>query len=88
MWSPEIDANVSSPTQGWNVGGHFLVDVVTAASPDIVSEASPPFKEQRYSGGLDGGYKLGPYGGAGAGQLQLRSRTTSRAAAASRSRRT
>ena len=62
VWSPEIDANVSSPTQGWNVGGHFLVDVVTAASPDIVSEASPPFHEQRYSGGLDGGYKLGPYG--------------------------
>jgi hypothetical protein len=62
VWSPEIDANVSSPTQGWNVGGHFLVDVVTAASPDIVSEASPPFHEQRYSGGFDGGYKLGPYG--------------------------
>jgi hypothetical protein len=62
VWSPEVDANVSSPTQGWNVGGHFLVDVVSAASPDIVSEASPPFKEQRYSGGLDGGYKLGPYG--------------------------
>jgi hypothetical protein len=61
VWSPEIDANISSPTQGWNVGGHFLVDVVSAASPDIVSEASPPFHEQRYSGGLDGGYKLGRY---------------------------
>ena len=65
VWSPEIDANVSSPTQGWNAGGHFLVDVVSAASPDIVSEASPPFKEQRYSGGLNGGYKLGPYGAQG-----------------------
>jgi hypothetical protein len=62
VWSPEIDANVSSPTQGWNVGGHFLVDVVTAASPDIVSEASPPFREQRYSGGLNGGYKYQIYG--------------------------
>jgi hypothetical protein len=61
VWSPEIDATVSSPTQGWNVGGHFLVDVVTAASPDIVSEASPPYHEQRYSGGLTGGYKLGKY---------------------------
>ena len=61
VWSPEIDANVSSPTQGWNVGGHFMVDVVSAASPDIVSEASPPYHEQRYSGGLDGGYKLGRY---------------------------
>jgi hypothetical protein len=61
VWSPEIDASVSSPTQGWNVGGHFLVDVVTAASPDIVSEASPPYKEQRYSGGLTGGYKYQVY---------------------------
>jgi len=55
--SPGIDGNVSSPTQGWNVGGNFLVDVISAASPDIVSEASPPFKEQRYAGGLNGGYK-------------------------------
>ncbi|HEY8091890.1 MAG TPA: DUF3570 domain-containing protein [Polyangiaceae bacterium] len=67
VWSPELDVNVSSPTQGWNAGAHFLVDVVTAASPDIVSEASPPFHEQRYSGGLDGGYKLGRY----AAQAQL-----------------
>jgi hypothetical protein len=65
VWSPEIDATVSSPTQGWNAGGHFLVDVVSAASPDIVSEASPPFKEQRYSGGLTGGYKLGAYAAQG-----------------------
>lgn len=61
VWSPEIDATVSSPTQGWNVGGHFLVDVVSAASPDIVSTASPPYKEQRYAGGLDGGYKYKIY---------------------------
>jgi hypothetical protein len=61
VWSPEIDGTVSSPTQGWNVGGHLLVDVVSAASPDIVSEASPPYKEQRYSGGLTGGYKYQAY---------------------------
>jgi hypothetical protein len=60
--SPGIDGNVSSPTQGWNVGGNFLVDVISAASPDIVSEASPPFKEQRYAGGLNGGYKYKVYG--------------------------
>ena len=60
--SPAINGNVSSPTQGWNVGGNFLVDVISAASPDIVSEASPPFKEQRYAGGLNGGYKYKVYG--------------------------
>ena len=65
VYTPEINANVSSPTQGWNVGGNFLVDVVTAASPDIVSEASPPFHEQRYAGGLNGGYKPGKYGVSG-----------------------
>jgi hypothetical protein len=62
VWTPGIDASVSSPTQGWNLGGNFLVDVVTAASPDIVSEASPPYHEQRYAGGLNGGYKLGRFG--------------------------
>jgi hypothetical protein len=62
VWTPGIDASVSSPTQGWNVGGNFLVDVVSAASPDIVSEASPPYHEQRYSGGLNGGYKRGRFG--------------------------
>jgi hypothetical protein len=65
VYTPEINANVSSPTQGWNVGGNFLVDVVTAASPDIVSEASPPFHEQRFAGGLNGGYKPGKYGVSG-----------------------
>lgn len=60
--SPAIDANVSSPTQGWNVGGNFLVDVISAASPDIVSEASPPYTEQRYAGGLNGGYKYKIFG--------------------------
>jgi hypothetical protein len=59
--SPELDANVLSPTQGWNVGGNFLVDVISAASPDIVSEASPPYTEQRYAGGLNGGYKYKIY---------------------------
>ena len=59
-WSaPGINAAVASPTAGWNVAGNFLVDVVSAASPDIVSYASPPFRERRYAGGLSGGYKLG-----------------------------
>jgi hypothetical protein len=62
VWTPGIDATVSSPTQGWNVGGNFLVDVVSAASPDIVSEASSRYTEQRYAGGLNGGYRLGRFG--------------------------
>jgi hypothetical protein len=65
VWTPGIDATVSSPTQGWNVGGNFLVDVVSAASPDIVSEASPAYHEQRFAGGLSGGYRLGRFGAQG-----------------------
>jgi tetratricopeptide (TPR) repeat protein len=62
VYTPAINASVVSPTAGWNVGGNFLVDAVSAASPDIVSSASPPFKEYRYNGGLTGGYKPGLYG--------------------------
>jgi hypothetical protein len=57
--TPAINASVVSPTGGWNVGGSYLLDMVTAASPDLVSTASRPFVEQRHAGSLNGGYKLG-----------------------------
>ena len=56
--SPAINAAVVSPTAGWHVGGSYLVDIVSAASPDIVSMASPPFKETRHAGSLGGGTKF------------------------------
>jgi hypothetical protein len=60
--TPSFNAAISSPTAGWNIGGSFIVDIVTAASPDIVSEASSHYKEERYAGVLTGGYKPGLYG--------------------------
>lgn len=60
--TPSVNGSVSSPTAGWNVGGAFIVDVLSAASPDIVSEASAPYRETRYAGVLSGGYKPGKYG--------------------------
>jgi hypothetical protein len=57
--SPAIHAAVSSPSAGWNVGGSYLVDIVTAASPDIVSMASPRYREQRHAGSLSAGQKIG-----------------------------
>lgn len=57
--SPGANASITSPTAGWSVGGNMLVDVVSAASPDIISYASPPFRERRYAGGLNAGYKIG-----------------------------
>jgi hypothetical protein len=62
VYTPAITASLTSPTAGWNVGGNLLVDAVSAASPDLVSTASPPFKEYRYAGGVTGGYKPGLYG--------------------------
>jgi hypothetical protein len=62
VFSPAINATISSPTAGWNIGGTYLVDIVTAASPDIVSEASSYYREVRNAGTLTGGYKPGLYG--------------------------
>jgi hypothetical protein len=56
--TPAIRGAVVSPTGGWNVGGSYLLDMVTAASPDLVSSASRPFVEQRHAGSLSGGYRL------------------------------
>lgn len=67
--SPGINASVTSPTAGWHVGGNALVDVVSAASPDIISYASPPFRERRYAGGLNGSYKLGAVTAQAAGSV-------------------
>ena len=59
VFSPAINASVVSPTGGWNIGGSYLIDVLSAASPDIVSMASPAYKETRHAVGLNGGYKVG-----------------------------
>jgi hypothetical protein len=67
--SPAINGTVASPTAGWRVGGSYLVDVVSAASPDIVSEASPPFREVRNAGTLNGAYKRGVYGAEASGNV-------------------
>ncbi|MDB4940749.1 MAG: hypothetical protein JWP97_283 [Labilithrix sp.] len=69
VYTPAINASIVSPTAGWNVGGNFLLDAVSAASPDIVSTASPPFEEYRYGGGLTGGYKPGLYGAQASGSI-------------------
>jgi len=57
--SPTIFFNVENPTGGWGFGGSFLVDVVTAASTDIVATASPRWTEQRYVPALGGHKKFG-----------------------------
>jgi len=57
--SPSIAATVSDVLAGWSFGGHYLVDVVSAASVDIVSTASSRWVEVRHAGSAEGSVKLG-----------------------------
>ena len=63
VFTPSISGVVTSPTQGWSVGGSYLVDVVSAASPDIISTASRRWEEVRNAGSISGSYKPGNLGG-------------------------
>jgi hypothetical protein len=60
VFSPSLFLSGENPTSGWQVGGSFLVDVVTTASADIVASASRRWDETRYAGTLAGDYKIGP----------------------------
>lgn len=57
--TPAVSLGVESPTSGWGVNGTFLVDVVTAASADIIATASPRWTETRYVPALSGHKKFG-----------------------------
>jgi len=57
--SPAFVFSVESPTGGWGVSASFLVDVVTAASADIIATASPRWREMRYVPALSGHKKFG-----------------------------
>jgi hypothetical protein len=65
--TPSVGASIDNPTSGWGVNGRYLVDVVSAASPDIVATASPRWTEVRHAGNLGAKYKPGTFGIAGGG---------------------
>lgn len=56
---------------GWRVGGRYLVDVVSAASPDIVATASPRWNEKRHVVALDGELSRGDVKAAGATSMSV-----------------
>jgi Protein of unknown function (DUF3570) len=60
VFSPSLFLSGENPTAGWQVGGSFLVDVVTTASADIVSTASRRWDEVRYAATLAADYRRGP----------------------------
>ncbi|MDB5217907.1 MAG: hypothetical protein JWO86_5834 [Myxococcaceae bacterium] len=60
--NPAVRASVTSPTHGWNIGASYLVDVISTASPDFISTASPRGKDLRQAVAVNGGYKPGRFG--------------------------
>lgn len=62
VFTPSIGASVESPTAGWAASGRYLLDVVSAASPDIVATASPQWREVRHAGNVGVRYKPGTFG--------------------------
>lgn len=69
--SPTVAGSVANPTAGWSAGGRYLVDVVSAASVDIVSTASRRWEEVRHAGSVNGSYKPGAFGVSGSGDVSI-----------------
>jgi hypothetical protein len=62
VFTPAIEASVDSPTTGWGASGSYLIDIVSAASVDIVSTASNHWTETRHAATVGGTYKPGAVG--------------------------
>ena len=60
--SPTVAGALSNQTAGWSVDARYLIDIVSAASVDIVSTASRRWEEVRQVGSLGGLYKPGNVG--------------------------
>jgi hypothetical protein len=58
--TPTIGASLENPLSEWSISGRYLVDVVSAASVDIVATASRAWHEVRHEGSFDGSFKAGP----------------------------
>lgn len=60
--NPAVRASVASPTAGWSAGASYLVDMISAASPDFVSTASPRGHDTRHAVAANAAYKPGRFG--------------------------
>jgi hypothetical protein len=57
--SPTVAGSIGDDLGGWSIGGRYLVDVVSAASVDIVSNASNKWHEVRNVGSANASAKAG-----------------------------
>jgi hypothetical protein len=62
VFTPSINGSISNVTDGASLRGSYLVDVVSAASVDIVSTASRRWVETRQAGSIEGEYKPRDFG--------------------------
>ena len=61
--TPSIAGSVAKPAAGWSVDASYLVDVISAASVDVVSTASRRWEEEvRQAGSLGGSWKKDSFG--------------------------
>jgi hypothetical protein len=67
--TPSIAGSVENVTAGASLRGRYLVDVVSAASVDVVSTASRKWTEVRQAGSLSGEYKPRDFGIGVAGSI-------------------
>ncbi len=69
VFTPAVEASIENPLVGWTAAGSYLIDIVSAASADIVSTASGHWVETRNAATLSGGYKPGTVGVTAAGSV-------------------
>lgn len=69
VFTPSIAASISNVLQGASLKGRYIVDVVSAASADVVSTASPRWTEVRHAGSLEATYKPKTFGVTLAGSI-------------------
>jgi hypothetical protein len=62
VFTPSIAGSISNVLQGATLRGRYIVDVVSAASADVVSTASPRWMEVRNAGSLEATYKPKTFG--------------------------
>ena len=71
VFTPSIAGTIQNVTSGATLHGSYLVDVVSAASVDIVSTASRRWSEVRQAGALSAEYKPQDFGIGVAGSLSI-----------------
>ena len=69
--APNARAGMRDDAEGWAFGARYLVDVVSAASVDIVSTASSRWREVRHAVSIDGAYGPGDLRGAGSASVSV-----------------